>query len=190
MPISGSFASRDYRQRILRFLKSERKLPGLRTFKESTNRPGIERNAALPELCRDRRPRGPFFSQPSYLVQVRPELALERLRMPNSAATGRAQSRLRQSPGRTALDRIRRFVAILHASVAELFEDVVAEGFPLRQSKWPSLLCSARARDTPKNPDSSSVTLTADVVEVPLEWHARLAGSTAVPQSVELLEPA
>jgi hypothetical protein len=43
-------------------------LPGLRTFKESANGPGIERNAALPELCRDRRPRCPFFSQPSNLV--------------------------------------------------------------------------------------------------------------------------
>ena len=74
-------ASWDYRQRILRFLKPERNLPGLRTFKESANGPGIERNAALPELCRDRRPRGPPFSQPSNLVQVRPELALERLRM-------------------------------------------------------------------------------------------------------------
>ena len=74
-------ASRDYRQRILGFLKPERNLPGLRTFKESANGPGIERNAALPELCRDRRPRCPFFSQPSNLVQVRPELALERLRM-------------------------------------------------------------------------------------------------------------
>src|ERR1700736_721070 len=39
-------ASRDYRQRILRFLKPERNLPGLRTFKESANGPGIERNAA------------------------------------------------------------------------------------------------------------------------------------------------
>ena len=74
-------ASRDYRQRILRFLKPERNLPGLRTFKESANGPGIERNAALPEFCRNRRPRCPFFSQPSNLVQVRPELALERLRM-------------------------------------------------------------------------------------------------------------
>src|ERR1700730_16098029 len=74
-------ASRDYRQRILRFLKPERNFPGLRTFKESANGPGIERNAALPELCRDRRPRCPPFSQPSNLVQVRPELALERLRM-------------------------------------------------------------------------------------------------------------
>jgi hypothetical protein len=74
-------ASRDYRQRILWFLKSERKLPGLRTLKESANGPGIERNAAPPELCRDRRPRCSFFSQPSNLVQVRPELALEWLRM-------------------------------------------------------------------------------------------------------------
>ena len=74
-------ASRDYRQRILRFLKPERNLPGLRTFKESANGSGIERNTALPELCRDRRPRCPPFSQPSNLVQVRPELALERLRM-------------------------------------------------------------------------------------------------------------
>jgi hypothetical protein len=74
-------ASRDYRRTRLRFLKSERKLPGLRTLKESANRPWIERNAALPELCRDRRPRCPFLSQPSNLVQVRPELALERLRM-------------------------------------------------------------------------------------------------------------
>ena len=55
-------ASRDYRRTRLRFLKPERKLPGLRTLKESANRPWIERNAALPELCRDRRPRCPFFS--------------------------------------------------------------------------------------------------------------------------------
>ena len=68
-------------RRILRFLKPEWNFPGLRTFKESANGPGIERNAALPELCRDRRPRCPFFPQPSNLVQVRPELALERLRM-------------------------------------------------------------------------------------------------------------
>src|ERR1700735_2323719 len=74
-------ASRDYRQRRLWFLKAERKLPGLRTLKESANRPRIERDAALPELCRDRRPRCSFFAQPSDLVQVRPELALERLRM-------------------------------------------------------------------------------------------------------------
>jgi hypothetical protein len=73
--------SRDYRRRILRFLKPERNFPGLRTFKESANGPGIERNAALPELCRDRRPRCPCFSEPPNLVQVRPELALERLRM-------------------------------------------------------------------------------------------------------------
>jgi hypothetical protein len=65
----------------LRFLKPERKLPGLRALKESANRPRIERNAALPELCRDRRPRRSFFSQPSNLVQERPEQALERLRM-------------------------------------------------------------------------------------------------------------
>ena len=44
-------ASRDYRRRILRFLKPERNLPGLRTFKESANGPGIERNAALPKLA-------------------------------------------------------------------------------------------------------------------------------------------
>ena len=74
-------ASRDYRRKILRFLKPEWNFPGLRTFKESANGPGIERNAALPELCRDRRPRCSFFSQPSNLVQVRPELALEWLRM-------------------------------------------------------------------------------------------------------------
>ena len=74
-------ASRDYRRTRLRFFKAERKLPGLRTLKESANCPRIERNAALPELCRDRRPRCPPFSQPSNLVQVRPELALERLRM-------------------------------------------------------------------------------------------------------------
>jgi hypothetical protein len=74
-------ASRDYRQRRLWFLKSERKLPGLRTLKESANRPRIERNAALPEFCRDRRPRRPFFSQPFNLVKIRPEQALERLRM-------------------------------------------------------------------------------------------------------------
>jgi hypothetical protein len=83
MPVADRWklASRDYRQRILRFLKAERNLRGLRTFKESANGPGIERNAALPELCRDRRPRCPAFSQPSNFVQVRPELALERLRM-------------------------------------------------------------------------------------------------------------
>ncbi len=63
------------------FLKTERKLPGLRTLKESANRPGIERNAALPEFCGDRRPRRPFFSQPPNLVQIWPEQALERLRM-------------------------------------------------------------------------------------------------------------
>ncbi len=74
-------ASRGYRQRILRFFKPEGNLPGLRTFKESANGPGIELNAALPQLCRDRRPRCPSFSQPSNLVEVRPELALERLRM-------------------------------------------------------------------------------------------------------------
>jgi hypothetical protein len=73
--------SRDYRQRRLRFRKPEWNFPGLRTFKESANGPGIERNAALPELCRDRRPCCPFFSQSSNLVQVGPELALERLRM-------------------------------------------------------------------------------------------------------------
>ena len=39
-------ASRDYRRRILRFLKPERNFPGLRTFKESANGPGIERRAA------------------------------------------------------------------------------------------------------------------------------------------------
>lgn len=63
------------------FLKSERKLPGLRTLKEAANRRGIERNAALPEFCGDRRPRRPFFSQPPNLVQIWPEQALERLRM-------------------------------------------------------------------------------------------------------------
>jgi hypothetical protein len=74
-------ASRDYRQRRWWFLKAERKLSGLRTLKESANGPGIERDAALPELFRDRRPRCSFFSQPSNLVQVWPELALEWLRM-------------------------------------------------------------------------------------------------------------
>src|SRR5271166_3777204 len=39
-------------------------------------------------------------------------------------------------------------------------------------------------------PNSSSATLTADVIEDLLEWHARLAGSPAVPRPVELLEPA
>ena len=76
-----TLASWDYRRRILRFLKPERKLPGLRALKESANRPRIERNAALPEFCRDRRPRRPFFSQPFNLVKIRPEQALERLRM-------------------------------------------------------------------------------------------------------------
>ena len=82
-PTAGQwkFASRDRRQKRLWFLKSERKLPGLRTLKESANRPWIERNAALPELCRDRRPRRSFFSQPSNLVKLRQEQALERLRM-------------------------------------------------------------------------------------------------------------
>jgi hypothetical protein len=42
--------------------------------------------------------------------------------------------------------------------------------------------------DTLKNPNSSSATLNADVVEDPLEWHPRLAGSPAVPQPVGLLE--
>ena len=42
-------ASRDYRWRILRFLKPKRNFPGLRTFKESANGPGIELNAALPQ---------------------------------------------------------------------------------------------------------------------------------------------
>ena len=74
-------ASRNYRQRRLWFLKAERKLPELRTLKESANGPGIERDAALPELCRDRRPRCSFFSQTFNLVQVWPELALEWLRM-------------------------------------------------------------------------------------------------------------
>ena len=74
-------APRRYRRSIWRVLKPERDLPGLRTFKESANGPGIERNAALPEFCCDRRPRGPPFSQPPNLVQVRPELALVRLRM-------------------------------------------------------------------------------------------------------------
>jgi hypothetical protein len=87
-------------------------------------------------------------------------------------------------------DRICRFVAIHHASVAELFEDVVAEGFPLRPVEVAELTLLRTGADTPKNPNSSSATLTADVVEGPLEWHARLAGSPAVPQSVELLEPA
>jgi hypothetical protein len=71
----------DYGRTRSRFLKSERTLPGLRTLKESANRPRIERNAALPEFCRDRRPRRPFFSQPFNLVKIRPEQALERLRM-------------------------------------------------------------------------------------------------------------
>src|SRR6202161_1473134 len=60
-------ASRDYRQMRFWLLKSERTLPGWRTLKESANGPGIERDAALPELCRDRRPRCSFFSQPSNL---------------------------------------------------------------------------------------------------------------------------
>jgi hypothetical protein len=74
-------SSRDYRWTRLRFLKPERKLPGLRTLKESANRPRIECNAALPEFCRDRQPRRPFFSQTFNLVKIRPEQALERLRM-------------------------------------------------------------------------------------------------------------
>jgi tRNA A37 threonylcarbamoyladenosine biosynthesis protein TsaE len=41
-----------------------------------------------------------------------------------------------------------------------------------------------------KDPNSSSATLTADVVEDLLEWHARFAGSSAVPQPVEFLDPA
>ena len=75
LPIGGSLPLGTTGRGYWRFLKPERNLPGLRTFKESSNGPGIERNAALPELCRDRRPRRPFFSQPSNLVQVRPELA-------------------------------------------------------------------------------------------------------------------
>src|ERR1700688_3113931 len=37
----------DYPQKIVRILKPERTVPGLRTFKDSANGPGIERNAAL-----------------------------------------------------------------------------------------------------------------------------------------------